>query len=454
MSVGNGDDPSATGERARLAALKSYEVLDTPPEQVFDEFVKLAAEIGGTPTALISLVDGSRQWFKAKKGLDATQTPRDISFCTHAIKGTDVFVVPDAHKDERFQSNPLVTGSPNVRFYAGAPIISMEGHALGTLCVIDYEPREFPAEQADALMALSRHVMAQLELRRRLLQFTRGNDARRKIIADVRRALERHEFELHYQPTVNLQTGRIESLEALIRWNSPDRGLVPPGEFIPTLEDSGLIIEVGQWVMGRAASDYRSWLSNGLTAPRITVNIAPLQLQHPDFVAHLAAALDPDGMSRVPLDIEISATALAGNHDSVVRKLKEIQALGVQIAIDDFGTRYASLKQLAHLPVDTLKIDRSFISSVTENPEDMTLVSNIISLAHGLNLNVVAKGVETEEQRKLLRLLRCDRMQGYLFSAALPKAKIETVLRKEAAEIAAEWQATLRESAAVVKGPA
>jgi len=422
---------AAANERTRLVALKSFDILDTPSEEVFDEFARLAASIVGTPIALISLVDGNRQWFKAKVGVSVSETPRDGAFCAHAIGSADIFMIPDALEDERFVHNPLVTDGPKLRFYAGAPLITAEGQVLGTLCVIDYVPRELTPEQRDALQILSRHVMAQLDLRRRLTDFTRGDVSRQKAITALRRAVDANQFVLHYQPKVDMRTGHIVGLEALIRWNQPEQGLILPASFIPLLEESRLILEVGSWVLHQAMTDYRDWIEKGLNVPSIAVNVSPHQLLHPDFIAELEDVLSPQSARRAPLDIEITEGVLLEKTEDVIHKLHWIRSMGVQVAIDDFGTGYSSLRYLARLPIDTLKIDRSFVTAMTEDADDMAIVSSIIALAHGLDLNVVAEGVETEEQRKLLRLLRCDQMQGLLCSAAVAKDELEEILKAQ-----------------------
>jgi diguanylate cyclase len=236
---------------------------------------------------------------------------------------------------------------------------------------------------------------------------------------NLRDALEREEFVLHYQPKVDLETRRVHGTEALIRWNSPTLGTVSPAKFIPMLEESGLIIEVGAWVMRQAILDRTLWLERGLNAPRVAVNVSTLQLRRDDFVRTLTHILRHSG-SDPGLDIEVTESLLMQDVQENLEKLTSIRELGVRIALDDFGTGFSSLSYLARLPVHTLKIDRSFISVMLDDPSAMTLVSTIISLARALKLETVAEGVELEEQAKILRLLQCDQMQGFLICRPLP----------------------------------
>jgi diguanylate cyclase (GGDEF)-like protein len=231
----------------------------------------------------------------------------------------------------------------------------------------------------------------------------------------LRRALENEEFVLHYQPKVDLETRRIKGVEALIRWNDPATGLVPPAQFIPLMEETGLIADVGTWVLQQACQDRSRWLERGFNAPRVAVNVSTLQLRRSDFVRTVKNILRVAG-SEAGIDVEVTESLIMQDVEDNIAKLVAIRDLGVRIAIDDFGTGYSSLGYLAKLPVETLKIDRSFIISMLDDPSAMTLVSTIISLAHALRLEVVAEGVESEEQAKILRLVRCDQMQGYLIS--------------------------------------
>jgi diguanylate cyclase (GGDEF)-like protein len=241
----------------------------------------------------------------------------------------------------------------------------------------------------------------------------------------LRRALEREEFVLHYQPKVNIVTGKLTGAEALIRWNDPVSGLTPPGRFIPILEETGLIHEVGRWALRKAMEDYRRWRNNGLPAVRVAVNVSPLQLRNPNFVAEIQQAVSVGADAAAGLQLEITESVLMQDISHSIGCLLAIRALGVTIAIDDFGTGFSSLNYLAKIPVDTLKIDRSFVVEMVSAPGGLTLVSVIINLARALKLNTVAEGVETEEQLHQLRLLGCDEMQGYLFGRPVPVETFE-----------------------------
>jgi diguanylate cyclase (GGDEF)-like protein/PAS domain S-box-containing protein len=242
----------------------------------------------------------------------------------------------------------------------------------------------------------------------------------------LRQALDNEEFVLHYEPKVNLVSGKLTSAEALIRWNDPRTGLVPPGRFIPILEETGLINDVGRWALRKAIEDYLRWRAAGLPAVRIAVNVSPLQLRHRGFIDEIRQTIGIDAQAPAGLELEITESLIMADIKLSIASLQAIRALGVTIAIDDFGTGFSSLSYLAKLPVDTLKIDRSFVIEMTAGPEGLALVSTIINLAHSLKLKVVAEGVETEEQSRLLRLLGCDEMQGFLFSKPVPAEIFET----------------------------
>ena len=244
----------------------------------------------------------------------------------------------------------------------------------------------------------------------------------------LRVALERQQFELHYQPKLGVKTRRIEGAEALIRWNDPDSGLVSPARFLPILEESGLIVEVGDWVIERAARDCRQWHQQGLPPVRIAVNISPVQLRQADFVGRFLKHTHPCATVTRGLDAEITEGALIGDSAAVIHKLKLLRAAGINIAIDDFGTGYSSLSRLAHLPIDTLKIDRSFISEMAVDARSKRLVSIIVSIARAFGLVVVAEGVESQDQLDTLWQLGCDLSQGYLHSKPLPAQQFAALL--------------------------
>ena len=617
----------------RLADLRRYEILDTLPEEAFDDLARLASSICGTPIALISFVDGDRQWFKSRVGFAPTQTPIELSFCAHAIEGDDVFIVPDAQADPRFAANELVTGDPRIRFYAGAPLTSPSGHNLGTVCVIDRTVRELTEGQIEALRVLSRQAVAQIELRIHLAEIRRSEEAlqiahdelerrvadrttglarviqvlraevaqrwaaeaslrhqathdaltglpnrallhdrleraiaagapgesqallvldldrfreindtfghdygdlvlkqmnprlrealggadtiarlggdefglvltatdeqqavqaarqiiaclaapievdghrvevggtigialcpehgrdpmtllqradvamyvakrshaghavydpaqsqrsprRLAMIADLREAIDDDELILHYQPKVDLKTMRPAGAEALVRWRHPIQGLLPPGEFIPLAELTGLIKPLDLWTLAAATRQGQAWRQQGLDV-EIAVNLGTESLQNPELTAILARLLARAAMPPSRLTLEITESAMMANPALAMQTLCEIHDLGVRLAIDDFGTGYSSLTYLKGLPVDSVKIDQSFVRNMALDQMDVCIVRSVIDMGHNLGLQVVAEGVEDRETVDLLRGLGCDYAQGYHISHPLAPA--------------------------------
>jgi len=246
----------------------------------------------------------------------------------------------------------------------------------------------------------------------------------------LRIAIVDEQFELHYQPKVDLAGNRITGLEALIRWRSPEMGLVSPAEFIPILEETGMITEVGTWAMNQAVSQYAVWQAAGLQPPPIAVNVSQVQLKRRDFVTTVEQAIAMAGKPEHGLDLEITESMIMEDIESAIEKLKTIRELGVGVSIDDFGTGYSSLRYLTRLPITALKIDRAFIQHMATNADDVAIVSTVIALGHNLKLKVIAEGVETEEQRKFLQLLKCDEFQGYLFSKPVPAEQVPALLKR------------------------
>jgi len=234
----------------------------------------------------------------------------------------------------------------------------------------------------------------------------------------LRQALEKEEFALHYQPKVEVASGAITGVEALLRWRDPAGGVAQPEEFLPLLEETGLILPVGAWALRRAALDHRRWLEQGFKPPRVAVNVSAIQLRQRDFVGAVEQAILA-GVAPTGIDLEVSEGLVMEDIEENIRKLEQVRSLGVRIAIDRFGTAYSSLAHLPKLPVQALKIDRSFVGTMHTDPSAMSLVSTIISLAHSLRLQVVAEGVDDAKQAHLLRLLRCDAMQGFFVSKPL-----------------------------------
>ena len=253
---------------------------------------------------------------------------------------------------------------------------------------------------------------------------------KRLLESKLRHALERKEFLLHYQPQVNINTGQIVGIEALLRWNHPELGMVSPLEFIPLSEATGLIVSIGEWVLSTACSQVKAWQDAGLPKIRIAVNLSTHTFQRQNFVERVIHTLNETRLSPRFLELEITESTAMQNVEATITKLGKLHVMGIQIAIDDFGTGHSSLNYLRKFPIHTLKIDQSFVKDVTTNPGDASIVSAIIALAKSLKLKVVAEGVETREHFSFLKEHQCEEAQGYLFHKPAPPESIETILRQ------------------------
>ncbi len=423
--------PLHAREDERLASLRSYRLLDGCADPALDAVAAAAANAVGTPVALLSLVEEHHQHFAAAVGVQMRTTPRDVSFCAHAVADERLLVVPDAREDPRFADNALVTGPTGVRFYAGAPVIGRDGLPLGTLCVIDTTPRTVTGSQLAHLTSLADAAAELLELRRN--DAVAGNGAR-NMLADsrrLRRALDAGQIVPHYQPVVDLPSGRWVGVEALARWQHPQQGLLPPSTFLPVAEASGLVLPLGRSVLEQACRQVAQWRRRVPAAAdlHVAVNVSGRQLEAPGLQQTVRRALQTSGLPAHALTLELTETAQASTTSTADDGLQALRALGVRLALDDFGTGYSSMSYLQRFQPDVVKLDRCFVESLNRSARGHLITSALVTLALSLGCDLIGEGVEHPAQARALTRLGCRTAQGYLFSTPRDPADLEPLLR-------------------------
>ncbi|MBD1815200.1 EAL domain-containing response regulator [Microcoleus vaginatus] len=329
------------------------------------------------------------------------------------------------------RSNPVTATVPFVFLTGKADRSEMrQGMELGA---DDYLTKPFSkAELVGAISSRLKKQEAVAEqyntLRAQGSEFIQNTaDKLEQIKTSLCNALEREEFQVYYQPQVNVQTGKIMSAEALVRWLHPEKGLISPAEFIPAAEATGFIVQLGEWVLQTACRQMQVWQNAGFPL-RIAVNLSARQFRQPDLSSRVAQILAETGLEANTLELELTESLMVEDAESAIATLQHLKNLGVCISLDDFGTGYSSLSYLTQYPFDTLKIDRCFISKITDGCTNAAIVKAIIEMAHSLCLEVIAEGVETEAEKDFLWRYKCDMMQGYLFSPPLTAADFEQML--------------------------
>jgi EAL domain-containing protein (putative c-di-GMP-specific phosphodiesterase class I) len=435
-------DQDLQDEDARLAALAAAGILDTEPEPSFDAITRLAAEYFKADTVLLGFADESRVWIKSHWGEPVLELPRAGSIFERVLAEGGHVVVPNINDDPVFRERRLPLRRINPVSFASAPVRSHDGLILGVLTVFSCQPRRpMAANELHMLECLAELVSSQLELGRlrRVCNEERAQalPAKHEVTeiwprkSDLHRALDEGQFVLYYQPEVELATRRIVGLEALIRWQHPERGLIPPMEFIPAAEETGMILPIGDWGLAEVCRQIRDWCAvdcahNSL---RVCVNLSARQFAREGLADHVEALLRRSGVSSAQLGLEMTESSLIPDGGTASEVLGSLRRLGVSLLMDDFGTGYSSLHHLHAFPFDVLKIDRSFVTRMTEGDQPLQIVRTIVELARVLGMDVVAEGIETREQDALLRQLGCRFGQGFLYSRPQPAEVITQMLR-------------------------
>jgi EAL domain-containing protein (putative c-di-GMP-specific phosphodiesterase class I) len=429
-------------EDVRLAALDAIGILDTEREPAFDAITRLAAQYFRADTVLLGFADESRVWIKSYWGEPVRELPRNDSIFEMVLAENGPVVVPDVSHEPEIKGRGLPLRRLSPASFASVPVRSCDGSIIGILTVFACQPRRAMAlDELRMLESLAEMATAQLELRRinrncqcpgvRTPRAAKPANATWPTSEDLLHALERRQFVLYYQPEVDLATRRIMGVEALIRWVHPERGIVPPLEFIPSAEDSGAILPIGDWGLAEACDQIQNWCSEDPrhSSLRVCVNLSARQFAREGLTDHVEALLQRAGVASRQLGLELTESSLITDKHTAVEVLGELHRLGVSLLMDDFGTGYSSLNYLNSFPFDVLKIDRSFVTRMTQGEQPLQIVRTIIELARVMGMDVVAEGIETHEQYALLRKLGCRYGQGYLFAPPLPASRMTELLR-------------------------
>jgi EAL domain-containing protein (putative c-di-GMP-specific phosphodiesterase class I) len=458
------------GETGRLTALRALSILDTPPEASYDTITAMATHFMQADAAYLAFVDETRVWCKSTCRGKLREFSRYGSNAARVVDENRPNVILDLNNQPDLPGQDGLNRALGLRFFAGVPVRAESGHAVGVLCVCSFHPRdgvsadelhqlermaELVSQQLalkqlvewkqiaelSQLMCAERSAGAALEARIGELSRSSASLARRTVVEspranekedaeteewpgaqELRDALRRDEFVLHYQPEVELTTRRIVGFEALVRWQHPQRGLVAPNAFIPKAELNGVILPIGDWGLNQACRQMQRWkeLSPNLDSLRVCVNLSAAQFSRPNLADHVESLLLETGLSSHQLGLEMTESTLITDLDQAERVLGELHTLGISLHMDDFGTGYSSLSHLHRFPFDVLKIDRSFVQRMHLGKGPLQIVQTIVELARVLGMDVVAEGIETEEQLELLQGMGCRYGQGYLFARPMP----------------------------------
>ena len=429
-------------EDERLTLLAATGILDTAPEPSFDAITRLAADYFKADTVLLGFADESRIWVKSYWGEPIRELPRHGSIFEMVLAEDGPVVVSDISDHPSFHQRRLPLRRIDAVSFASVPVRSSDGKILGVLTVFSCQARRpMAAGELRMLESMAELVASQLELRRmrKMLHEHRPRPADHARPAagiwprksDLRQALDKRQFVLHYQPEIELASRRIIGLEALIRWQHPERGLIAPMDFIPAAEETGMILPIGDWGLAEACDQIHRWCQEhaGHRSLRVCVNLSARQFAREGLADHVEALLRRFDVSSRQLGLEMTESSLIPDVNTAMEVLGNLRRLGVSLLMDDFGTGYSSLHHLHSFPFDVLKIDRSFVTRMTEGDQALQIVRTIVELARVLGMEVVAEGIETAQQDALLRQLGCRFGQGFLYSRPVPVETITRMLR-------------------------